>query len=200
MAQAPRTGSLEQVLRALRLLALSPAFEAEMQNVIAAMNEQAFIPRNLTDAQGNRFALTALADTEFGDPSGWVSTSFREVTYSSALLPVPPFPRLQLFAMPGRLQPTQVFDQEAIAGWESMIDVIVVEGNDQADPALRSALALADGFERLVRRNAPSLGGLVELIAAEGPPAPGGPVEREMAGNVAGVMQRFRVSALRSIL
>lgn len=198
--QIARTGSLEQVLRSLRLLALSDAFMQEMQAVTAMMGTSAFIPQNLVDVHGTLFSLSALADTEYGAPDSWVSNAFADVTYSTALLPIPPFPRLQLFAMPGRLQASQVYDQEAITGWEFIVDAVVVEANDRADPALRSALALMDGFERLVRRNAPSLGGLVELIAAEGPPAPGGPVASENAGNIAGVMQRFRVITMRTTL
>jgi len=200
MAQAPRTGSLEQVLRCLRLLALSPAFTLEMNAVIANMGSGAFIPSNLIDAQGASFSLPGLVDTEFGDPGSWVSTAFQEVTYSTALLPLPPFPRLQLFGIPGRLEPSEVFDTELAEGWVYTIDAIVVEGNDRADPALRSALALMDGFERLVRRNAPSLGGLVQLITVEGPAAAGGPVEADKAGVVAGVMQRFRVISLRALV
>ncbi len=200
MAQRPQTGSIEQVLRALKLLALSPAFALEMETVISYMGSGAFIPQNLTDINGNRFALTGMADIEFGDPSGWVSTSFQEVTYSRALLPVPPYPRLQLFAMPGRFQAPGEFDQEQVAAQVYIVDAIVVTGSDQADPALREALALSDGFERLVRRNGPALGGLVQLIAPTGPAAPGGPVETEGSGNVAGVLQRFKVLTLRSII
>lgn len=200
MTQAPRTGSLEQVLRTFKLLALSPAFSLEMEEVISEMGSGTFIPANLVDAVGNRFSLPELADTEYGDPSGWVSNAFQDVTYSSALVPLPPFPRLQLFGTPGRLEASEQFDTELAAGWIYSIEAIVVEGNDRADPALRSALALMDGFERLVRRNAPSLGGLVQLVTVDGPAAPGGPVELEKAGVVAGVLQRFRVISLRALV
>lgn len=199
MTQTPRTGSLEQVLRALKALALSPAFTLEMQTVGDQMGTGAFSPANLVDAAGNPFSLL-LDDVEFGDPSGWLPNAFVEVTFSKALLPVPPFPRLQLFGMPGRVQQAGEYDTELVVGWTYLVDAIAVSCDDQADPALRSALALMDGFERLVRRNAPSLGGLVELITAEGPPAPGGPVDTEQSGNIAGVMQRFRVYTLRSLI
>lgn len=198
MAQLPRTGSLEQVLRCLRQMALSPAFGLEMQAVVSQMGAGAFSPVNLLDASGATFSVS-LNDTEFGDPSGWVPTAFTEVTFSRAILPVPPYPRLQVFGAPGRLQRDGEFDAEEVAGWTYVVDAVAVAADDRADPALRSALALMDGFERLVRRNAPSLGGLVQLITPEGPPAPGGPVESENSGNVAGVMQRFRVFSLRSI-
>lgn len=199
MAQAPRTASIEQVLRALALLAMSPAFSLEMEAVIANMGANAFVPQNVLDINGTPFGLP-MNDVQFGDPSAWVPTTFAEVTFSKALLPVPPYPRLQLFALPGRLQDHGEFDQEAVAGWVYLIDVVTVAGDDQADPALRSALALMDGFERLVRRNAPSLGGLVQLITPVAPPAPGGPVDTEASGNVAGALQRFRVLTMRSIL
>jgi hypothetical protein len=200
MSQAPRTGSGEQVLRCLRLLALSPAFGLEMQQVVAYMGTDAFVPRNLVDASGNRFDLTAMVDTDFDGPGAWVPMEFAEVTFSTALLPVPPYPRLELFGAPGQVQLRGDFDTELVAGWLWRVDAVVVNENDQAEPALRGALALADGFERLVRRNAPSLGGLVELISADGPPAVGGPVEHEGSGNLAGVMQRFSVRSLRSLI
>ena len=49
-----------------------------------------------------------------------------------------------------------------------MVDAVVVTGADLAVIAERQALALMDGFERLIRRNH-WLGGLVELIEAAVP-------------------------------
>ncbi len=203
MPQIPYSGSLEQVLRVLQQLATSPAFTVEMQNVVSQMGTGAFTAANLKDANGNPFALN-LNDTTFGSPSAWVPTAFLDCIVTSGLKLTPPYPRLELIGGPGRQQTaSQGIAMEAdtgeFVGWTYVIDAVVAAEADQAEPAQRQAHALIDGYERLIRRNE-HLGGLVQLISAEGPPYPGGSIERQAGGNLAGAMIRFRVEVLRTYL
>ena len=199
MGQSPRTGSLEQILRCLRTLASSPAFGIEVASVVNAMGPAAFQPGPFTDANGVAFNVS-LDDEEFGPPAGWIPTSFAVIDIADSLKPIPPYPRLQLFGIPGKVLPDQEIDQqERVTGWANFVDAIVITADDRAEPAQRSALALMDAFERLVRRN-PYLGGLVELCVADSSPAPGGPVHTEKSGNVAAALLRFRVETMRSIV
>jgi len=201
--QPPQSGTLEQVLRCLRLLALSEAFRLEMDVVCNYMGNQAFQPANFVDANGGRFSLGTLDDVQFGDPNSWVPKAFKQVQITQQLRPVPPYPHLELLGAPGRMQQTAtsaVFEVDTgeVAGFIYVIDVVAVADGDRPTIAARRAMALSTGFSRLVRRNE-HLGGLVQLIASDGPQAPGGEVERGKGGLVSGVAQRYRVEVLDSI-
>lgn len=203
MVQPPNTGSLEQVLRCLVALADSPAFALEMQAVASHMGAGAFQPGAFADADGGSFLLN-LSDVSFGDPAEWLPTAFRQVLPTEQLLPVPPYPLLSLIAQPGRVQRgsgASMFEVDTgeLSGWVYVIDAITVASADRPQIAARRALGLMQGFERLVRRNR-HLGGLVQLIAAEGPPEPGGTVETGKHGVLSGVRCRFQVEALAGLL
>lgn len=194
--QPPNSGSIEQVLRCLKLLAQSAALATEMKAVTSYMGSQAFTPGNFVDASGNTFAL-GMADSQFGDPGSWVPASFKQVLITHQLRPVPPYPLLMLLAAPGRTMPGNRGRWELDTGqsveWIYVVDAVSVAVSDRPEQASRRALALSQGYERLVRRNE-HLGGLVQLITAEGPPAPGGEVEQAKSGILSGVMQRFQVT------
>ncbi len=201
-AQRPNTGSLEQVLRALKALALSPAFPLEVGLVAYHMGQGAFSPGQFVDANGALFTLS-LDDEQFGDPAAWLQRTFRKVQITQQLRPVPPYPHLELFGAPGHQQqadhsPFEV-DSGQVAGWSYRIDAVTVAQADRPEIAARRAMAMMQAFERLVRRNQ-HLGGLVQLIAADGPPAPGGEVEHGKLGLISGVAQRFQVEVLSGIL
>lgn len=203
MAQRPNSGTLEQVLRCLEALAVSPAFTTEMQAVTAGMGSGAFRPGNFTAADGSTFTVN-LDDEQFGPPANWVKTKFAKVAITDSIVPAPPYPRIHLVGMPGRLQTASggafvVDQQEQVAGWIFTVDCVVMASNDRAEIAERHAYALMDGWERLLRRN-PYLGGLVQLLEAEAPPAPGGAVNQGKSGNVAGIMLRLYAYVLRSNL
>lgn len=192
MPQPPQSGSLEQILRCLRGLAQSPAFGVEMGIVTSFMGTQAWTPTNLVDANGLKFNLS-LNDQQYGAPSTWVPNAWNQVLITAQIRPVPPYPLLMLLPGPGRR--TFEFDTGQVAGMAYTVDAVAVAAADTPEVASRRALALIQGMERLVRRNE-HLGGLVHLIHAEGPPAPGGEVEHARDGILSGVMQRFSVAAL----
>jgi hypothetical protein len=104
---------------------------------------------------------------------------------------------LALLGAPGRLQradtaPRAMTDRGEAVGWMYTVDAVAVASADRPDIAPRRAMGLMQGFEWLVRRNE-HLGGLVQLIEAEGTPAPGGELELRRIGIISGVMQRFAV-------
>lgn len=203
MPQPPQSGSLEQVLRCLRLLAQANAFSVEMGLVAAYMGSGAFTPGQFVDGAGTRFSLD-LNDAQFGSPTTWVPTAFKKVLLTQQLRPVPPYPHLELFGAPGRPirsdhAPSFEFDTGELTAWSYAIDAVTVADGDRPEIAARRAMALMQGFERLVRRNE-HLGGLVELIASDGPPSPGGEVERGRHGLISGVAQRFHVEVKAGLL
>lgn len=196
MAQEPRTGTFEQVQRCLKLLAEAPAFQLEMAQIVSQMGAGAFTPGVFLDANGNTFSLS-MNDLEFGDPATWVPSTWAQVLTTDAIPPAPPYPSLYILGQPGRVQTATggefVTDQRGlIVGWTYLVDFIAVAADDRAETAERAAYALMFGWQRLVRRNE-ALGGLVEMLSPEGPPVTGGPVSAAKSGNLAGVMQRFRV-------
>jgi hypothetical protein len=204
VTQPPQSGSLEQVLRMLKAMALSNAFTVEMDLVAAYMGADAFTPAPIVDATGQQYTI-GLIDTQFGDPAEWVPMAFKKVRITQQLRPVPPYPHLELLGAPGRIMRSDQaaasfeLDTGEMAGWSYAIDAVVVAQADRPEIASRRALAMCQGFERLVRRNE-HLGGLVELIASDGPPAPGGEVERGRIGLISGVAQRFHVAVKAGLL
>lgn len=195
-AQPPQSGSLEQVLRCLRLLALSPAFTTEMSNVANYVGPGAFTPGPFRDAVGATFTLD-LEDTAYTGPENWIPTAWRRVYTTQQMRPVPPYPQLSLLGSAGRMQrgdaaALAIVDTGEAAGWVYTVDAVAVASADRPDIAPRRAMAMMQAFEFLVRRNE-HLGGLVQLIQAESPPAPGGEIEVRKIGLISGVMQRFSV-------
>lgn len=190
--QPPQSGSFEQILRCLRQVALSAAFTTEMEAVANYVTAGAFTPGNLVDANGAPFTVN-MNDPDFANAGGWVVTAYRQVLITHQLVPAPPYPLLMLTGGPGRT----LFDDDTgdVSDWNYVINAVSVATADRPDIAARRAYALAQGFDRLLRRNQ-SLGGLVQLIRPEAPPAPGGEIEDRKDGVLSGVMQRFTVSAL----
>jgi hypothetical protein len=77
-----------------------------------------------------------------------------------------------------------------------VVDAVVITHGDDPSWVQREALMLVDAFEHLVERNE-FLGGLVELITAEGPPAPGGARIAQGVGLLAAASVRFTAMARR---
>lgn len=195
--QYPNSASLSQTLRALKKLALSDAFMQELQLVAAEMNTQAFQPAPLVAADGSAVLLD-MQDTSHGPAEDWVPYPgpFAQVLTTQQLRPIPPYPMLQLLGEEGADVPGSQADQSALSVVQYTIDAVVMVAGDNPDAVSVRAMAYADAFWRLVARNE-HLGGLVYLIATDGPPVPGGEVEQAGAGVVSGVLQRFQARALR---
>jgi len=195
----PQSGSLEQILRAMKQLAQSPAFMLELEAVAADMGDHTFRPAPMVDAAGEAFDLE-MEDTSYDGKMGWVSYPgpFQQVLTVQGLRPVPPYPMLQLLGAEGVVIPGTQADQSSLAIWEYVIDAVTVVVDDDPNAATRRAMAYSDAFDRLLKRNE-HLGGLVYLIFADGTPVPGGEVEQSGSGVVSGIMQRYHARALRSI-
>jgi hypothetical protein len=200
MAQQPNTGSLEQVLRCLQLLALSPAYTTELQAKVADMASP-FVPGNFKDANQANFTLN-ITDTEFGGPSGWVgmttSTSlpgFAAVQITDNLRPLPAYPRLLLI---GDHAPASLAEEREYRVWRYGVQAVTICSGDLDPQAVqRDAFVMADAFESLVERNE-SLGGLVDLVTADHPPIAGGYGRIKGAGILAAAMVHFRITARRT--
>jgi hypothetical protein len=200
MAQQANTGSLEQVLRCLQLLAQSAAYTTELQAKIAEMASP-FVPGNFKDANGANFTLN-ITDTEFGGPAGWLGTmpnsttpAFAAVQITDNLRPLPPFPRLLLIGDHG---PAPLAEEREYREWRYGVQAVTITSGDADVQAVqRDAFVMVDAFESLVERNE-SLGGLVDLITADHPPISGGYGRIKNAGILAASMVHFRVSVRRA--
>lgn len=200
--QLAQHGTLEQILRAVKQLALSSALAEEVAVVAGRMGSNTFQPSPIVSYNGNQVPYQ-MNDQQFGDPTVWVGGKygqFAQAFASAQLRPIPPYPLLQLLAAPGR----PVTDANGVAmeidqGTVSMdwhvFDAVIVTQADRPDPAARRALALCDALDRLISRNQ-NLGGLVYICRSVGPPSPGGEVESRRVGLLSGMVQRYEAAAL----
>jgi hypothetical protein len=175
--QPPQTGSLEQILRCLQAVALSPAYGVELGVLVGNMNPGPTLGL-FRDTVGGTFNLD-ISDKLDGGPAAWLgkldaatAPGFATVTITDELKLLPPFPVLQLVAQPGKPQLGigGVAEDIGFRGWSYTVDAVAIAHVD-ADPqsAQRGAMVMIDAFEALVEINE-SLGGLVQLISATGPP------------------------------
>lgn len=202
MPALPRNGSLDQILRALALMAQSAAYQAALNQKIAAMNPGPLL--NLIGVDGSAFALD-LSDTQAGGPAGWLGRTtgttapgFAAVYVTDHLRLAPPYPVLELAGMPGHggVPGGTRYEEAEFRSWSYVVDAVAITQEDDPQAAQRSALVMVDALEQLVERN-DSLGGLVELISATSPPHPGGS-HPTSDGIVAAALVRFEVSSLRT--
>lgn len=200
MAQAPNTGSLEQVLRCLQLLASSAAYTTELQAKITDMANP-FIPGIFKAADGTSFNLN-LTDAQFGGPGGWVGMTtsnsppgFAAVQITDNLRPLAPFPRLLLIGDHG---PGPLAEEREYRVWRYGVQAVSICFGDLDPQAVqRDAFVMVDAFESLVERNE-NLGGLVDLITADHPPISGGYGRIKGAGIMAAAMIHFRITVRRA--
>lgn len=203
--QPPNSGSLEQILRCMKALALCDQFGMEMQTLAYRMGPGAFKPwpdgLHFTAADGSTFAIP-MDDEEYGPPSSWIPTEFAEVRIVDNQALQPPYPRLDILVQQGRLSVSvQGLDAVADVGdWAEVIyyiDLVVATQMDRPKVAARAAGALLDGYSRLLMRNK-NLGGLVGLVQPAAPPAPNAEQLQE-GGLVCGVTQRYHIHTQYSI-
>lgn len=198
--QLVRTGSLEQILRCLATLAMSPAYTTELQSFIADMSPGLTLAP-LRDANGATFVVD-ITDDQFGDPSGWVGMTrsdstpgFADVQITTQLKLLPPYPRMLISVQPGR---RGLYNEAEEKWWKYVVDAVVICAGD-LDPnsVQREALVMADAFENLIYRNQ-QLGGLVGLIDCPDGPVPGGTgAGVGGVGTLAAAMVRFQIDVLR---
>lgn len=183
--QTPGSGSLDQVLRFLALMAQSAAYALEVSTYLAERNPTStgVLRYAVNDANGNS-ALLDLVDNDFKDLS-WVSPTIQRVQITDALRIEPPFPRMLLTGQPGSIVDDygEAFrsDQTGldstghmypqITGYNFEIDCIIITVNGSPEAAIREALIHTECFDRLIARNR-YLGGLVRVIDSHGPGVP----------------------------
>lgn len=191
----PRTATLEQVLRALVIVATSPAFATEMTVAKAALNPGP-VTFGIRDANGS-LATYDVADTALPD-TNWLHTAHTRAEITDALRLTPPFPHLLVMGLPSVMQTIthgEVFRDIDFQGQSYRVDAITFCGQDEPQLAQREALIMARAFERLIRRNE-QLGGLVELIQPIAPIEPGGTGPAKNGGIVGAARQRYEVLVL----
>lgn len=206
MTQPANTGSLDQVLRFLQALAQSAAYSTELQAVVATMTSP-FVPGRMTDVNGNPFWLTSDGTStgtsllvDQSDPQGWLgmvtatsTPAWAAVQITESLRPVAPYPRLILNGTGG---PGVLGEEREYRVWHYGIRATAIcSGTGDPEAAQREAIAMLEALESLTARNE-SLGGLVNLIRAEGPPQSGGYGKIE-GSIVAGAQIRFGVTVER---
>lgn len=175
--QIAQTGSLEQVLRTMALLAQSSAYAGALAVLVNNMKPGPTLG-NFFDVTGAPFTLD-ISDTEAGGPAQWLGKQdaatppgFAEVVVTDGIRLLPPYPALQLVGQPGKpmMGIGGLAEDRGFRLWTYTVDAIAVhhvDGNAQA--AQRAAMVMIDAYEMLVERNE-SLAGLVMMITAAGPP------------------------------
>lgn len=195
MAQAPGTGTLEEVLRFLESMFKSAAFAAEVNAIVAQIT--ASQTYTITDVNNATYQI----NTQDTTAAAWMPTAFKRVLVSDGIQIGADQPTLLLFGQQGRIAQGVAgefrLDQTTDPMYDLVIDgaVITYASASSPDRAERMALMLADACDRLVMRN-PGLGGLVRLIESDGPPVPAtAPVKG--GGTTGGALIRWRAKVLR---
>jgi hypothetical protein len=202
VAQNPGSGSLDQVLRFLKLMALSSAYATEVANLIAAADPTTagVLKYAVLDANGQSQNLD-LIDNDYKDLT-WISPSIAAAQITDGLRIEPPFPRLSLVAQPGsvlRDSKGNEFraDQGPIVGYQYVVDCILITVNGDPNAAFREAQIHAEALDRLIARNW-FLGGLVRLIQSSGPGVPATAPYKGM-GAVGGAHLRLTADVERQV-
>lgn len=169
-AITPYSCSIDQLLTALKALALSPAMATEIANykaVLAAQSSSIIV----TDANGATASVNiGPIDTDFS----YIASSFASVQISSQQKILPPLPILELVGRPGRVQQSTVgsrftADAGLAEGEIFTIDAYAWAGtSDDPRRVQLEAVALMYSFKMLLKRNE-QLNGLVQLIQPLGP-------------------------------
>lgn len=193
MAQAPRSGTLEETLRVMKLLFSSAALTAEVNAVTSTISTSNLW--TVTDATGATYPLDS-KDTFAADLS-WVHTAFARVAVTDGLSVGADNPTLLLFGQPGQVARTVEggeyrLDPDEMPHYEYLIDGAVITYGTDPEATEREAMILADACDRLVQRN-PHLGGLVLRAESVGPATPAS--VPKAGGTYGGALVRWRVTA-----
>jgi hypothetical protein len=173
-------GDLDAVLRLLRALALTPAYNAVLAQLVAsyAPGQSVYTLRDRTNGM-QPFATIDLAedDPASGAPldTGWADTGFAQSMVSETLKLTTPLPVIEFIGGPssyarGREGDIEDADYAVVA---YTVDVVVFAGGDQQLITARKALLYNEAFRRLIRKDE-SLGGLVLQMRSRGGVEAGG--------------------------
>lgn len=197
-----RAGTMDQVLRMVEAMASNEnaLFTAEVTALTSDLGTVGANAFTVQDVKGNSYEIDLVEPSEPDHDLSWIHKEIARVDIGDALPATPPYPRLLLIGQKGGVQKAENSDefrtdQGGIVGYEYIVDAVIITANGSPELAEREALILADALDRLVSRNA-ALGGLVEYISSDGPPAPASAPNKQ-EGNLGGALLRFHVKVLR---
>lgn len=196
----PYSGSLDQVMTALKALALSPAMATEIANYKATLAAQS---QTLIIKDANAANVTINIGPIDGTTSqglSYIANQFAQVTITAMQKILSPAPILELVGRPGRVQQSvhgPRFIDSAVDGEIYTIDAYTwASTSDDPRRCQLEAMALSYCFKSLIKRNE-QLNGLVQLIQPLGPVEALGNIPPAVSGsNMMSSACRFEVYVL----